>query len=131
MKKAREQFMQAVQAGQAALFDAVGHRLAPGQLVIFTPPPNVWRWLIADVVPVVDPNVPPGVMRVMLKLDVPLNVQAGQQISNMLVVGEQEQEQAQLEPEPAVDETAMPPVVDGPFAEPPAPSPDATGHSDD
>lgn len=149
MAAARQQFAQAVQAGQAAVFDDVGHRLAPGQLVIFNPPVNVWRWLIKDVVPVLDPNVQPGAMRVLLTLDVPLNVLSGQRFSNMLVVGEQEVA-AEPQPQPEAEAVEEPiadvcdnrhgqPSCEDPecwlhkiaTAAPPAASPDATGHSDD
>ena len=129
MKQAREQFMQAAQAGQAAMFDAIGHRLAPGQLAIFAVPPNVWRWLVKDVRPILDPSAPPGFMRVLLSCDVPMDLPAGQKIGNLLIVGEQE---AVPDTVPAAAEAAHPQDAEMmPLAAEPPTTPDTTGHSDD
>lgn len=136
LKRAREQFNQAIQAGQAAIYDNIGCRIEPGQLVMFAPPPNVWRWLVADVQPILDPRLPPGLLTLTLQVVVPMQVQMGTKVGNLLVVGEQEAAKppqdepapaAEPEPEPAhpQDASMLRLVEDQPS------KPDATGHSDD
>jgi len=135
LTKAQEQFARAAQTGQAAVFDSVGCRIESGQLVVFNPPPNVWRWLVAEVRPMLQPNVPPGMMQVTLQVVVPMQIPAGQKIGNLLVVGEQEQPQAQAAEAPHPQDETMQPVVeddpDHPAYIDPLTAPDATGHSDD
>ena len=84
----RSQFLQALAAGQTGLFDDLHHRIEAGQYVIYSTPPNVWRWLVKSVEPDLRPNVPLGTMRAVLVCEVPLFFPAGTRLPQVLVVGD-------------------------------------------
>lgn len=86
----RAAFMRALQAGQTGLYDDLQTLIKPGQLALFSPPPNVWRWLVEEVAPDLRPGAPAGSMRLTVSVRVPLFLPAGTRIPSLLIVGEQE-----------------------------------------
>ena len=82
----RQQFAQAFAAGQVHVKDRFGRNVALNDLVIYNPPqPLVFQVTALD--PVLDPNQPPGLLRVNLNIDVPIIWQAGYSASELVVVG--------------------------------------------
>lgn len=118
----RRAFAQAVATGQTGAYDRIGAKIEPGDLVVWSPPPDILLYLVKDVVPVLEPNAPPGLMRVTLTLEAPINIRAGIRGTNMLVVGRQDADgTARIDPR-----TAPQPDPSEPPEPPDAPAPSTT-----
>lgn len=81
----RRNFMQAYSSGQARALDKTGTAIAAGQLVIWQPPPEIFYWKVVDEGPALD--VPQPAVKVMLTISVPLLLQPGMRMGNLLIVG--------------------------------------------
>jgi hypothetical protein len=82
----RQQFAQAFAAGQVHVKDRFGRNIALNDLVVYNPPqPLVFQVVGLDAA--LDPNVPPGVIRVVLNIDVPILWQSGHAAPELIVVG--------------------------------------------
>lgn len=82
----RQQFAQAFAAGQVHVKDRFGRNLAVNDLVVYNPAqPLVFQVVALDAV--LDPNQPPGLIRVVLNIDVPILWQGGYAAPELIVVG--------------------------------------------
>jgi len=86
-QREKDAFALDVAAGKVALVDRLGKRLAPGQVVVFSPPPGFQFWQVAAVEAEKAPNVPAGVMRVTLTATVPLQYAVNRPVGDMLIMG--------------------------------------------
>lgn len=85
-RAARQQFAQAFAAGQVHVKDRFGRNLAVNDLVVYNPQqPLVFQVVALDAV--LDPNQPPGLIRVVLNIDVPILWQGGYAAPELIVVG--------------------------------------------
>jgi len=109
----RAAFMRALQSGQTGLYDDLQTLIKPGQLALFSPPPNVWRWLVEEVAPDLRPGAPAGSMRLTVSVRVPLFLPAGTRIPSLLIVGEQETTAKQAQEPQQGQEPAALPIVSG------------------
>jgi hypothetical protein len=108
-KAARRQFAQQAEDGQITARDRFGRVIAPGALVLWTPPyPLIYE--VLNVTPLLDPRVPPGLVQIVLTATAPLNVAANQAQIGLVVVGRQRDGHAEVSlpegPEPAAPEEA-------------------------
>lgn len=91
----RKRFLGDLASGVTGAYDKEKTRLEAGQLVVWSPPPDILYWLIKDVGPALD--LPHPALRVTLTITVPVILPPGQRMGNMLVVGTQDaQESAEL-----------------------------------
>lgn len=82
----RQQFAQAFASGQVHVKDRFGRNLRVNDLVVYAPTqPLVYQVVAIDAV--LDPNAPPGLIRVILNIDIPVTWQAGLAAPEMIVVG--------------------------------------------
>lgn len=86
--KARQQFAQALAAGTTAPLDRFANPIKAGSLMLWHLPHDM-VWEVKDVSPVLDPRVPPGVVRLKLECILPCDVVAGNVNIGMVVVGRQ------------------------------------------
>ena len=117
--RARKQFVDAVNSGQAAVRDRFGRPLKEGDRVAYTSPLP----LIADVIsvgPDLRAQVPPGSMKLMLAIPVELYVPANQAQVQMITVAERaapvvptSDEPPRMELADAPSDEDAPPVGDG------------------
>ena len=118
----RKQFIEAVAAGATGALDKEKNLLKPQHICVWNPPKEeILYWLVQDVGPALDQPGP--AMRVTLTITVPVIVQPGKRMGNMLVIGEQgKQNPAAL----ARDVIAVPDDVPGqpPPATEPEPPPE-------
>jgi hypothetical protein len=90
-RKQMKDFAEAARAGHVGVGDRFGNRLEPKQLVVWIAPPHGMIYEIVSVDPVLDPNAPPGLMRVTLTMTAPVTYRAGQNAVDITVVGRQEE----------------------------------------
>ncbi len=83
----RSQFLSQLASGETGAYDKERTKLEKGHLVVWNPPPEIFYWLIKDVGPALD--LPQPAIRVTLTITVPLVLQPGVRMGNMLVVGKQ------------------------------------------
>ena len=82
----RRQFAQAVARGQLSALDRFGHPLSEGDDVLLRGDADP-VFTVAAVGPVVDPNLPPGLMQVTLTTTFQYRVQAGQPAAPIVIIG--------------------------------------------
>lgn len=89
-KQAFDRFRGDLQLGVTGLVDRFGNRCAAGDSVLWrVPQTHDLAWTIQDIVPVLDPTKPVGVMRVKLVCEVPAEFLAGMPSVSMIRVGVQ------------------------------------------
>lgn len=86
MAQARAAFARAVTAGQTGVVDRFGAVLQTGDSVLYLPPPTGFIWQVKDVGPNLEPTARPGVMKMTLTCEIPMNVMAGQPLLDLLRV---------------------------------------------
>lgn len=109
MQMERERFARAVGASipQAMPLDRFGNGITPGGNVMYRPEVDL-VFHVADVKPIMDPKVPPGMVGVRLTADFQLMVPFGQPLARMIAIGGQQQM-----PAPSGDQPATAPPPDG------------------
>lgn len=110
----RRQFLQAFSTGALAAVDRFGNPIQPGCKMLFRNQVDMVVTCVA-VNPVLDPRVPPGQVDVILSMQAPVRVTAGQQFPFFCVVGQPPAE-GQLQAPPNGQ-----PEDEGPAVEPPGP----------
>ena len=83
----RKQFLSQLASGETGTYDKERTKLEAGHLVVWNQPPEIFYWLVKDVSPALD--LPQPAIRVTLTITVPLVLQPGVRMGNMLVVGKQ------------------------------------------
>lgn len=99
MQAASRQFLNALSAGQAGARDRFNNIIEPGQKLLYKTPFDLMFEVVA-VAPVLDPNVPPGMMDVTLAVRFPLRVMANQPNPGAVIVA-----QVQPEEKPATEQS--------------------------
>ncbi len=92
-RRASKQFLQALSAGQVSPLDRFQNPIRMGDKVLYKTPYDL-IFTVQAITPVLNPNVPPGLMDVILTVTVPLRVAANQPNPNAVIVQQQEQTQA-------------------------------------
>jgi hypothetical protein len=106
-KQAFDRFRGDLQLGVTGLVDRFGNRCQSGDSVLWrVPATHDLAWTIQDIVPVLDPTKPVGVMRVKLVCEVPAEFLAGIPSVSMIRVG--------VQPPQAADAPAKTPEPGGP-----------------
>src|SRR5262245_14606964 len=82
---ARQQFVAAFRGGRVAVLDRFGNTVKAGDHVIWRPPHDL-VYQVTDAVPVMDPNLPPGFVRLMLQVTVPIQYPVGKRHMDLMTV---------------------------------------------
>lgn len=112
----RQQFAQAFASGQVHVKDRFGRNVALNDLVVYNPvQPLVFQVTALDAV--LDPNQPPGLIRVVLNIDVPILWQGGYAAPELIVVGKVKEaghtEINATRPADTADQPLQPTAADG------------------
>lgn len=111
MQMERERFARAVASGvpQAMPMDRFGNAIQPGQHALYDPEVSlVFR--IADLKPILDPKMPPGMVAMRLTADFTISVPFGQPLARLIAIGGQPVQ-------PPTDQPADDPPMDREAAE--------------
>ena len=119
-RRATKQFQDALAAGQAAVRDRFGNGLAEGDTVLFEPAMSLMA-TVTKIVPVFDPGVQVGTMRLEITAMIPVQIPANVPLERIVRISQRTQT-AQTEP------PADPPP--GPGDEPPPVMPPADAPTD-
>jgi len=82
----RRAFAAAFAAGQLPVRDRFGRPLEKGSLFVWHPPHDL-VFQVDDITPILDPNQPPGYVRVTVSMTAPVTWQANQPAPDIIAVG--------------------------------------------
>lgn len=85
----RKAFQAALAAGQTGAYDKEKTKIEAGHLVVWGMPDDIFYWHVKSCDPALD--LPQAAMRITLEITIPLVVQPGIRMGNMLVVGSQKE----------------------------------------
>lgn len=126
MAMERQNFAAALSAGarNAQPIDRVGVAIKKDMIVMYRPPQDIF-FRVLDVKPVLDPRYPPGLVNVIVGVEFPITLRAGQPQPNMIVIGGPRPDGSPTATEPPADDPGR--VLEGDFgaprSEPPAAAP--------
>ena len=122
LKAHNKSLREAMQAGQIPVVDRIGQAIEVGALIIWHPPFDL-VFEVKEITPIMDPNVRPGAVRLIVECRTDMSLLAGQPQMGMIRIGTQRAPgHAELDPvvgAPAEEETT-PPVEDSVENEPEA-----------
>ena len=86
---AHRQFSQQYAAGRGRVLDRFNQPLDVGTIVVYRPAQDL-VFTVVEATPILDPQAPPGAVRVVLQAIVPMLSMGGQPRGDMIVIGRQD-----------------------------------------
>ena len=112
-QKAMREFAQALSTGQAAMLDRFGVQVTKDNLIMYHQPYDL-VFVVEDVIPILDPRMPPGLVHVKLSCTTDLQIAVNQRSMTVIACGQRENAETSVLTPPAGEVGAAPPSEEAP-----------------